>query len=448
MANGTAISVKDARITYESAIYNHSHQSPKVRDMGGRWKNNDTFFNQWAYLQDPSKENPRRSKRLWRDVLESNRKHLAKLIMHLRAQGASDGNMQRHLYALKVFGVLCNYDWQQATRDQNIEIMARIISSRRYSPASIKAIKVALNVLYRTLWGKEGEKHPAVRGLKATKKERREEIEPVFSVGQVKDIIQATEKLLYKAIYSMGYEGNLRPHEYLEAKLKQLRPFEHGFMLTALTSKTTGVPVRTIPLIQSAPYLSRYIEMAHPNPDPESPIFVTERGKYAGMPVSNYAANKELKSVCRRLGIKKKKITLYQLRKAGITHKRLSGVPDAIIEKHAGWVTGTAMLKHYSRVTGEDVNRAILEMNGLEATQKQEVLEKKICGRCGTENGAADRYCYRCYSPLETERWLTEQDKFEKAREVASTSLLKKVLPMLSDEQKRELQQEFLNALR
>ena len=69
-----------------------------------------------------------------------------------------------------------------------------------------------------------------------------------------------------------------------------------------------------------------------------------------------------------------------------------------------GWVQGSNMARTYVHMSGRDVDAALLQAAGIEASNihADKPLSQKICPRCRETNPVTTRFCYRCSAPLDS----------------------------------------------
>ena len=95
---------------------------------------------------------------------------------------------------------------------------------------------------------------------------------------------------------------------------------------------------------------------------------------------------------------------------------RLAGVvPEAILERQFGWITGSKMSSVYVKTNDSMQENAILSGLGMENTKKKLEPYKPVkCGRCGQSNEKNARYCHNCLFPLSTEEAMKQSQRLEK----------------------------------
>jgi ribosomal protein L40E len=72
---------------------------------------------------------------------------------------------------------------------------------------------------------------------------------------------------------------------------------------------------------------------------------------------------------------------------------------DAQLKQHFGWTQSSRMASIYIHLSGRDVDKALLKINGInidEANEQKSNLEPKNCMRCETVNPSTNKFCSRC----------------------------------------------------
>jgi len=123
-----------------------------------------------------------------------------------------------------------------------------------------------------------------------------------------------------------------------------------------------------------------------------------------------------LRKIAKRAGIRKK-VNPHAFRHARATHLA-KFLTEAQMKEFFGWVQDSDMASVYVHLSGRDVDRAILQLYGMQVDEEKEengkLLPKK-CLRCGEINPATNKVCRRCFFPLDgsAENFLEREVKGE-----------------------------------
>ena len=164
---------------------------------------------------------------------------------------------------------------------------------------------------------------------------------------------------------------------------------------------------RWVRFIAAVSYLAAWKADYSGTPENSQPVFVSERGGR----ISYQAIYKQIRRIAQAAGVKKK-VTPHLFRHTAITNLIRSGVQESVIKKMMWGSLSSEMLATYLHMTGEDIDRAILEANGLAPKVKKRTptLEPKECPRCHAINGPTMNYCGTCGQPLTMEAARTQED--------------------------------------
>ena len=350
------------------------------------------------------------------ETTNKNKDLIRKFIAICGAENMSLIRKTRYINFLKKISDLIEKDFDKAEREDIIALVGNI-NSMDYSPNTKKDFKVTIKKFYSTLFYDSHKdlvewmysKRNYVLKAVVKKSEQRKK-QPVLTKDEITSLISSADTRM-KALISLAFEGCLRPAEYLLAKIKDLEPIEHGFRLN-VEGKTGERPIF---LIESAPYLSRWLEIHPCKDDKESFLFVTNSLNNKGNLFGIKAVHKQYKKLFKKIELNKRD-SLYHLRHSGIMYKRQNNVPDDILEQYCGWVPGSSAKKFYYRQAGAETKDRIYELNGIQAKRKKE-NGGKICFRCSERNGFADKLCSKCGTPLDREvfdKMQTKQLVYEK----------------------------------
>ena len=161
--------------------------------------------------------------------------------------------------------------------------------------------------------------------------------------------------------------------------------------------------MRRVRAIQSAPYLSSWIEIHPYKEDFNAYLWVNISHTKENRPMCYNNYSRILKKTADKAGIKKR-VNPHSFRHARATHLA-SHLTEAQMNQLFGWVQGSDMPATYIHLNGKDVDNALLRMHGIkEQEDKQngnDVLKTRDCARCGFVNGATSGFCQRCGAPID-----------------------------------------------
>lgn len=287
-----------------------------------------------------------------------------------------------------------------------------LYSLREKKPSTRSNAYIALHSFYRWLGESEGEdthdKYTRILERERYKVPAGErhfiKAEELPTEEEVLRIIKYAPSARDKAMIAMTYDLGTRPHELLNLDINDVAFDEYGAVITVGEHGKTGA--RTVRPIFSLPYIREWLE-GHPFRDnPKAPLFIQQGARnYGGRPTVQ-TLRRAFQNAAKLAGVTGKRLYTYKLRHASITREAGNGLGDQELKCFFGWVQDSKMLRVYSHLTSEDVNRKRLEQAGiLKAKEKKRELGFQKCPRCGAENPVTHEYCNKCASPLDETRY-------------------------------------------
>ncbi len=237
-----------------------------------------------------------------------------------------------------------------------------------------------------------------------------------FSLDEFEKLVQSfSDDIRMQCLLTISLESLARPQELLQRKIKdvEIKTNYAKIYISDYGKEGTGF----LRVIDSYFYLAKWFNKHPMKHNPEAYLFINtgRRNRYSQM--TPYAANKLISERCKKLGIHKN-ITLYSLKRNGVTMMRLMGKSDLEIQHTARW-TSNKQLKTYDMSSQEESFRKELIERGIITARKDEKGFKpssKKCFFCEAINGIAETICNNCKRPLEKE--VVEKELEEKDREV------------------------------
>ena len=132
-------------------------------------------------------------------------------------------------------------------------------------------------------------------------------------------------------------------------------------------------------------------------------------------------------------------------RKYAISRWQRLGIPEAIIKKMSGHSKRSTAIAHYSYHEQEDIDSAVLKMNGIKKKETAKENYNPIkCSRCYIENIPAAENCENCGFPL-TQKGLVQHQGFA----IAGTLLKdnKEFNESFIEKLKEQIKKELLNEI-
>jgi integrase/recombinase XerD len=292
-------------------------------------------------------------------------------------------------------------------------------SGKPLAPWTIWGFKVATKVFWRWLRGcEQDEDPPETKWIRiGMKRDSRILPEDLITKDEVLEILRAAQHPMHKALVIFGYDLGGRPEEWLTVRIKDITFDQYGAIVTVRGKNGS----RRKRLILATPSLVQWLQ-AHPYRDePEASVWICLEGANAGQPLGYDRARRLIQTLAGKAGVKKR-VNLYNFRHSTIT--TMAGeLTEAELCEVFGWVQGSRMPRIYVHMSGRDVDKKLLRIHGVIKDDQVEkrVMERRVCGRCGTENPPEGRFCTLCAAPLDTRTALELDKKRQSVDEVMNT---------------------------
>lgn len=245
-------------------------------------------------------------------------------------------------------------------------------------------------------------------------------VDDLISSKEVKEAIQACESPRDKAFISFLYESGARIGEMLSMEIKDF--WSEKFCSRARLTDKTGE--RVIPIVNSIPYMSAYLE-THPfRDDPKAAIWLSFSRYHHHNPLLHQGATKLIKTLFDKAKIKKK-CNPHTFR-----HSRASELSIDLKEQqmcqYFGWVIGSEQTRNFVHLSGRDLDASILRANGVEVKESKDdnPLKPMPCPRCNFTNSGAAKYCSQCSLALSFEAAKDAERTIHEATDEAMQKLM------------------------
>ena len=292
--------------------------------------------------------------------------------------------------AEKVGGLARALDDREATEE-----LVRWINQSYDNVETNRDFRVAIRVFGRRVTDEEGDEPP--NSIDWVPSGTPRNYDPAPKPGDMlhweEDVIPMIEATNYSrdaALIATAWDSGARSGEIRGLTIGDVTDHQHGYQLT-FQGKTGQ---RTVTLIPSVPYLQRWLT-DHPGRDvPDAPLWCKldqpEEFSYRMF-------TKILEGAAEDAGINKP-VTFTNFRKSSASYLASQGMNQAHIEDHHGWVRGSGVASRYVSVFGEDADRELARVHGVEIDDEEE-LEPKApieCPRCGRDTPREKDFCVWC----------------------------------------------------
>lgn len=243
-----------------------------------------------------------------------------------------------------------------------------------------------------------------IRAIKTPTKISTKTDADLISPEQITALIEACWSDRDRAMFMTLYEGGFRSGEIGEMRWKHLT-FDGTGVIAMVRFKTEKT--RHVRLVLAKEYLIKWRSVYPGNASGDSLVFLNERGK----PITHAAISRQLGRLQERTGMDKH-LTLHLFRHSRITHLLQQGVSESVIKMMMWGTIETKMFRDYAHLNGDDTDREIFKLYGIEQVTTQEVegkIEPRVCSHCHELNAPISRHCHLCGHPL-TEKMIQSSD--------------------------------------
>ena len=361
----------------------------------------------------------------------SNLEHIKKLLRRKDSEGTSYVHRLKLWYHSLLFCHHTSKDFTQLAREDVDEALGQIrtilnaSNTKRFIEDLRHIAKIVIPEL--DVKGRPDETIVpyAFRHLRAKIDPSRKKSKSIPSPDEILNTIQHfRQDPRLQALLSLEYESLARPQELLYLKNEDVQLKDSHAVIHVREHGKEGV--KMLQCIDSFPYVAKW-HNEHPQRNkPDAYFFcnIGDRGKHGQL--TPFTVNKHLRNAVKALNIQKK-ITMYGLKRAGVTHSRLRGDDDVSIQLRAGWTT-TKQSHTYDYSKQEQtfklelIKRGIIPRDQVEDEYKHLLPDSKKCVFCNHQNGLAESICENCKRPLDRESILkAENDKDAKLAQMEVT---------------------------
>ena len=214
-----------------------------------------------------------------------------------------------------------------------------------------------------------------------------------------------------RCYHALANDMSARPGEMLNLRIRDIvfKKTEDEKQYAEVLIKGGKTKPRTIPLIDSIPYVKDLISNHHPTPtNPDSWLFISNsnttfgskltydgityqykyfyKNKYFPKLLENETIPEADKSLIRN--ILTKPWSLYIFRHSALTEKSLI-LKEHVLRDHAGWTMSSTMPEVYLHYFGNESSKSLLELKGIVRKKDVEnvnILKSKPCPNCNEPN--------------------------------------------------------------
>jgi integrase/recombinase XerD len=219
-----------------------------------------------------------------------------------------------------------------------------------------------------------------------------------------------------RCYHTMARDTSARPHEILSLRIKDVVFKTTGKTQYAEVLLNGKTGTRSIPLIQSIPYVKDWLSNHPSRNNSNSPLFVSLGRRSFGRQftidglhhIYNYYKNQFFPSLIvdptipnedkeRIKSLLLKPFNPYIRRHSALTEKSTK-LKLHTLNQHAGWTTNSNMAQRYLHFFGNESSSSLLEAYGIVTQDNIPIgtLNPKTCPNCSEGNTQDAKFCVKC----------------------------------------------------
>ena len=378
-------------------------------------------------------------------VSNENKLAILRFVAHVgTVEGRSMARQSFYVQRLEKLATLLGKDFVDATED-NIRAVVAKLNTMKVRLTRKKDGKIVVSEKPIAEWTKEGYKVALKRFFRWLRNKRKRqnpeetdwiEVKKIKTKIKPSDLLSPDEVLLLlrarraqhprnRALILLLFETGGRPIEVLNLRIQDVSFDRYGAKVTLCGKNIQGERTpRPLRLIYSAQALANWISMHPGRENHNAPLFVSLSAPNALEPLSYDRTRLLLRLIAAEQGVTKR-VNMYNFRHSILTRMACSKqLSDAEMKEFGGWSQSTQMFATYIHVSNEELDRRILQINGIiPSEQNVGLFQKTACPRCMTIYPADIDFCSNCGMALESEAAVDAEQIRNKADELLSRLL-------------------------
>jgi site-specific recombinase XerD len=229
----------------------------------------------------------------------------------------------------------------------------------------------------------------------------------LLSSDEVQQMVRACKRDVDRALIMTTYEGGFRIGEMGQLRWGDLSFDSYG--VVANVNFKTQKP-RYVRLVMAQEFLARWRAGYPGTPEGNALVFVNRNGE----PLTHGQVRLQFRRIADRAGITKR-VNPHIFRHSRITHLIQQGAAESVVKAVMWGSQDSRMLKTYLHLTGQDVDKEMLRLYGIETPNKKRErgLKPIQCPHCKFTNSPLTNFCNSCGRSL-TEEGHDEEEEVRK----------------------------------
>jgi integrase len=309
--------------------------------------------------------------------------------------------------------------------------------------------QIVLNKFFRWLYNPEEPDHrlrvtpPCMRGVKRLPRKTKSPYEPsdIWDAREHSVFLKYCPSARDRCYHSMACDMSARPHELLNLKISDLhfKLTDEGVQYAEVLITGGKTKPRTIPIIDSLPYVKEWVAHGHPTgTNKDSWLFVSVTHSSFGIKLRHdgllsryqyYYKTRYFPNLLNDNTVPEpdnaiirnmltKPWNLYIFRHSALTEKSQI-LTESTLRDHAGWTSTSKMPAVYLHYFGTESAKKLLEAKGIikHGNQNIHVLKSKPCPNCQEANKPDAKFCLKCKMILTYDAYEEKTSRIERLEE-------------------------------
>jgi hypothetical protein len=211
--------------------------------------------------------------------------------------------------------------------------------------------------------------------------------------ADIQPMLDACRNSRDRAMIALQFDAGLRGGEFKALSVGDLSQHDHGLQVTVDGKEGR----RTVLLIPSVSYVSSWLDDHPGGPDAALWSKLNDADR-----ISDTMLYKAFKAAAARAGVEKP-VTLTNFRKSSAAFLARRNLNQVHIEDHHGWVRGSRVAARYISVFGQDTDREVARVHGVDVSDEEPEDIQRVCPRCEQSTPRSETACVWCGQVLDRE---------------------------------------------
>ncbi len=324
-------------------------------------------------------------------VSAENKKVISKFIDTWIAKGVTKSRAAKVIYCLRYMAGWLETPFETASKDELITLVGKL-EQQKYAEHTKYDFKVILKTFYKWLKGDDEQYPKEISWLKAKLKSKHKLPEELLTPEEVQQIANAASHPRDRALILVLYESGCRIGEMLMLKVKNIQFDQYGAVLKVY-GKTGHRRVR---IITSALALKTWLDFYEAAKNPDAYVWppLASNNRETNHPALHRSIIDMVRKLTEKAGVKKKVYPhLFRHSRATFLASKFT---EAQMKEHFGWQQNSDMAAVYVHLSGRDVDKTLLSLQGITQQAETTPSETTYCQKCGQKNQQNSKYCSSC----------------------------------------------------